>query len=267
MAGSALIGCTGFVGRHLARHGRYEHLIHRPNLESIRGARVERLVLCGLPAEKWRINQAPAEDLANMQRLQTTLASVTARTVVLISTVDVYPQPDGVDEASAVVAGSQSPYGAHRHAFEDWMRACFPHCAILRLPGLFGAGLKKNVLFDLLHGHQVERIDARGELQWYPVSRLADDIERLLALGLPLVNAGTEPLRTGEIAAHLFPWRDLSGVGTSSSAPPARYRMRSMHARHFGGRDGHWIDRVGVLTALRRWLESEPAWRERWEAA
>ncbi|MEY8878091.1 MAG: pyridine nucleotide transhydrogenase [Leptothrix sp. (in: b-proteobacteria)] len=270
---TALIGHTGFVGQNLLRQRRFDRCFHRANLHELPGSRIDQLVICGLPAEKWRINQAPAEDLANLQRLQDALSTVQAREVVLISTVDVFPVPIDVDEATPIVPGSQTPYGAHRHAFECWLRERHPRCQVLRLPGLFGPGLKKNLLFDLLHGNGVDRIAPDGRLQWYPITRLADDIDRLRALGLDLAHAAVAPLRSGDIAAQLFPNR-LQALPTAASLAAAApvYDMRSRHAAAFGAGSapepagsasadaGYWLGGAEVLARIEAWLRTEPAW-------
>lgn len=254
--GTALVGHTGFVGSNLLRQRDFDLTVHRANLDALNGVRVERLVVCGLPAEKWRINQAPAEDLANMQRLQGVLATVRAREAVLISTVDVHARPIDVDESTPVNPHGLAPYGAHRWAFEQWMRSRFPRCTVLRLPGLFGPGLKKNALHDLLRDHQVERLHPDGRLQWYPIARLAGDIDRALALGAPLLHAATEPLATREVAERLFPERRLPAVPAPGTTAPC-YRMRSRHAETFGGSGDYWMGREAVLEAMRRWLAAE----------
>lgn len=252
----ALVGHTGFVGQSLLRRRRFELCVNRANLDALQGVHVERLVLSALPAEKWRANRDPQADLANMRSLQRALHGVSARQVVLISTVDVYPGPLAVDESTPVLAAGQSPYGAHRFAFEQWVAARFEKCTIVRLPGLFGSGLKKNALFDLVNNHEVDRLHAQARLQWYPIDRLADDIDRALQLELRLVNAAVAPLSLAEIAARHFPLCRLGG----GHGPAACYDIRSRHADAFGGRDGHWMDADAVSAAIGRWLAAlQPA--------
>jgi nucleoside-diphosphate-sugar epimerase len=257
----ALIGYTGFVGQNLTEQRDFDGLFNRQNLMDLPGTIWDRLVICGLPAEKWRANQDPDADLANMRRLQQALDGVRARQVILISTVDVYPQPLDVDEATAIDIGAQAPYGRHRHAFERWAGSRFGDCRILRLPGLFGPGLKKNVLFDLLHDHQIELIDGNSRFQWYPVRRLAEDIDRLVACNLQVVNAGTAPVRTADLVRAFFPWHVGRIRMNEESAAPS-YRMRSRHSAAFGGEGGFWMTQAAVKAAIAAWLAGETAWKD-----
>ena len=252
-AGQVLVGHTGLGGSTLLRQRPFDLCVHRPNLHALQGLRAQCLFLSALPAEKWRINADPAADLANMAVLQQALLGVQAETVVLMSTVDVYQTPVDVDEFSAV--GAPSAYGAHRHAFERWVRQHFPRVLVLRLPGLFGAGLKKNALFDLLHNNQVERLHPQAQLQWYPLQRLSHDVDLALAEGLDLVNLSVEPLSTGEIATRIF---GRAALAVPASAP-VRYSMRSLHAHTFGGGDGWCVDRAQLWPALQAWHAQETA--------
>ena len=247
-----LVGDTGFVGSNLRRQTEFELCVHRRNLDALRGIRADRLVLSCLPAEKWRINQAAQDDLDNLHRIQQVLSTVHARQVVLISTADVFLQPLDADEYAVPQLTGLHPYGQHRLAFEEWVRQRFDRCCVLRLPGLFGVGLKKNVLFDLREGHRTEHIHPDGVFQWYPVSRLWADVERSLASDLSLVHAAPAPLRTSDLVAQLWPERELK---PQAQAAP-QYRILSRHAEQFGGEGGFWMSQTQVVDAIRDWLGS-----------
>lgn len=109
------------------------------------------IVCSGVSAVKWLANKDPETDLRRIEELQTSLRSVKASLFILVSTVDVYPDTQGVDEEYDCSLKPTHPYGAHRLAFEQFCRDTFPECYIVRLPALFGEGLKKNVIFDLLN--------------------------------------------------------------------------------------------------------------------
>ena len=53
------------------------------------------------------------------------------------------------DEADEPGEEGLSAYGRNRLQLERWVREDFPGALILRLPALYGRGLKKNFLYDL----------------------------------------------------------------------------------------------------------------------
>lgn len=255
MANDALIGHTGFVGGNLVRQHAFAACFNSSNIERIAGRSFERLVCAGLPAAKWIANREPEADAANLQRLIAALEQVEAEQVVVISTIDVYPQPWEVDEETPIDphAPLGHPYGRHRLLFEQAVRRRFAHSLVIRLPGLFGPGLKKNAIFDLLHDHEVHKIHADGLFQFYGLDHLWADIETALAAKLELVNFATAALTVGEIAREAM---DLDFTNRPPG-PPARYTFRSRHAAVFGGRDGLLYSREQVLADLRAFVAQE----------
>lgn len=245
----ALIGSTGFVGGNLLRQASFDACYHSRNIAEIADRQFEWLVCAGAPAEKWRANRDPASDRANLARLEADLSTARARRAILISTVDVYPRPFEVDEATPFNPPEATPYGYHRFQLETFFRERFD-TLIVRLPGLFGQGLKKNVVFDLLHGHALEQVHADSSYQYYPLRRLWADLMAAWDAGLRLINLATEPIATETLAREVFN-RPLTH---RPSIAPARYDMRSRHAALLGGQGGYLLSREAVLTELRAFV-------------
>jgi nucleoside-diphosphate-sugar epimerase len=243
---TALIGHTGFVGGLLASRASFDLLIHRANLEELRDRSLERVVCAGLPAAKWIANRDPQADRANVTVLQDVLRTVTARSFVLISTIDIYPRIRDANEDFDCTGIPNHAYGLHRLEFEAFVRRQFPHATILRLPALFGPGLRKNVIFDLLNGNQLELINPESEFQWYPLEHLPRDIDLAEASELPLANLFTEPVPTRVILDRFFP---RVAVGAKAQAA-AHYDLHTRHARVFGGSGGYVMSAASVLEEL-----------------
>lgn len=250
---SALIGHSGFVGGNLLARRSYDAIYRSTDIDTIRGQSFDHVVCAGVQAMKWWANLHPEEDRAGIQRLLEPLAEVRTQRFTLISTIDVYPAPREVDEDSAIERMGHHAYGLHRLELEDWIRARFPEVLILRLPGLFGPSLKKNVIFDLLHDNDLHKIHPGGCFQYYDLRRLADDIDRAWQLGLRLLNVSTAPLGTGEIRERFFPGKQLGATGPA----PAGYDMRSKHATAWGGENGYLYSKPQVIADLGDWLAAE----------
>jgi len=249
---SALVGATGFVGGNLQRQHPFDDLYSSANIEQIVGRSYDLIVCAGAPAVKWRANKEPEQDLANLQRLMDCLAATHAQRVVLISTVDVYPDPERVDESTPIDRKAGSPYGRHRLILEDMVRSRFA-ATILRLPGLFGPGLKKNVIYDLLHHNQLSAVCADSAFQFYSLDRLWTDIDTTRRHGIDLVNIATEPVTVRELARTAF------GLEFSNPAPltPVRYDFRSRFAPVYGGTAGYLYRRDLVLDEMREFARGE----------
>jgi nucleoside-diphosphate-sugar epimerase len=219
------------------------------DIDTIRGRRFDTVVCCGAPSEKWRANRNPEEDRTRLAVLTRALSEVDASRFVLISTIDVYPHPSGVDEDSVIDASAAQPYGRHRLALEEFCRTRFD-TTVVRLPGLYGQGLKKNAIFDLLHDRLIDAIPGNGRFQFYDVDRVWSDVERIVATGIDIANITAEPVVMMDVATRVFQ-RDLP-TPWIQSAPS--YDVRSVHAELVGGRNGYWFNSAEVLDGLARFV-------------
>lgn len=249
----ALIGSSGFVGGTLARQASFDTHYHSRNIGDIDGHRFDLVVCAGAPAAKWKANKDPAADLANLQMLMEHLGRVKTRHLVLVSTVDVYPVPAEVDEETPIDASAGGAYGRHRLLLERFVTQRFD-ATVVRLPGLFGAGLKKNAVYDLLHDNCLDALQPRSSFQFYDMARLWSDLERVLGSGLRLVNFATEPVVLGDVARFVF-GRELP----PSQAPLARYDFRTRHGALWGRSGGYLLGRDAVLAAMRAFVATERA--------
>jgi nucleoside-diphosphate-sugar epimerase len=248
----ALIGWTGLIGSTLRRARGFDAMFRSTDIDAMRGGAFDLVICAGVRAEKWKANRDPDGDRAGIARLTDVLRTTRIRQLVLISTVDAYPVPVGVDEGTPIDPEAGHPYGRHRYALERFCQDRF-ECTVLRLPGLFGPGLKKNAIFDLLHENMVSNIHPDSAFQFYALDRLWADIQRVLAARLPLVNVTVEPTAMRDVAARAF-GRTLH---ENASAQPARYDVRSKYAVQFGGALGYWYDAESTLDAIAAFVASE----------
>jgi hypothetical protein len=258
MSSSALVGYTGFVGGTLLRARSFDTLINSRNTDEFRGREFDLVVHAGVPAVKWLANKEPAADRAAIASIRDTLATVRIKELIFISTIDVYPDTGApADERAAIDPLRNHAYGQHRFELEQWVRGHFANVHIIRLPALFGEGLKKNVIFDLLNDNQVDRINPASRFQWYPLRRLSSDIEMVRAHDARLVNLFPEPISTAAIVDAFFP---DAPVGPAVEPAPS-YDLRTRHGQLFGGPAGYQLDRDAVMDELSAFITQERARR------
>jgi nucleoside-diphosphate-sugar epimerase len=224
-----LIGSTGFVGATLADQVAFDVAVHRPTLESVRGVSADLVVCAGMPAAKWAINQDPVGDRENMLRLMDVVGSMAAERFLLISTIDVYGNPAGVDESVPADLTHPQAYGRHRAVFEAFVRETFPQALILRLPGLFGRRLRKNLVFDLLQGadDQYLKVNGSSSFQFFDVARTWEVAQAGFAAGVRLLNVATEPVTAQSVA-------DLFGVQLPAEGAAVAYDMHTSLGQELG---------------------------------
>ncbi len=247
--GNCLIGHTGFVGSTLSRTGAFSSFYNSKNFQEMRGQSFPLVACCGLPAVKWYANRHPDQDRAAIDALKSVIETVRTEAFLLVSTVDVYPDPVGVDEFSDFSLIPNHPYGTHRRAFEEFIQSRFSETLILRLPALYGSGLKKNILFDLLNSKNIDSIHPDSEFQWYDVSRLWTDTQLAWFSGLKVLNLAVEPIATGDIVKTLFP-----DITLSANGPAVRYDMQSKHASALGGSGRYLVSRSSSMSGMQRFV-------------
>lgn len=250
---SALIGYSGFVGQTLLKSAEFSDCYRSTNIADIRGRSYELVVGAGAPAKKWIANKDPVGDAAAIDGLIEHVSQVRASTFVLISTVDVFKSPVGVTEESAVDTEGLHPYGFNRWRLEEFVRSHFPRHLIIRLPGLVGAGLKKNVVFDFLNDNNIGVIESRNVFQFYPMSNLWKDLNRALDAGLDIAHLTAEPVSVEDVAKIGFSRTFKNHL----DRPLVRYDMRSVHA-DFWGRKNYQYTREESLAAIKFYAQTEP---------
>ena len=229
-------------------------MLFRSNIHEIENREFDVVVCAGAPAQKWIANRDPADDRKKIESLINHLRAIKCKTFILISTVDVFKEPIGVDESTLVDESGLHAYGLHRRLLEKFVEQHFSSHLIVRLPGLVGPGLRKNVIFDFLNNNNLHAIESRGVFQFYPMINLWYDIKIALKAGLSLVHLTAEPISVADVS--------LQGFGRpfiqTLENPPARYDMQTRHAQIFGSLGQYQYSARETIQAIRAYAQSEP---------
>ena len=243
---NALIGYTGFVGSSLLKQtDTFNELYNSKNISEIEGKEFDTVLCAGAPGVKWLANKNPDQDLESIIKLMTSLKKVKSNFFVLISTVDVYPNPINVTEDSKIDTSKLSPYGFNRLLLEEFVANTFENHLIIRLPGLVGTGLRKNIIFDLLNYNNIDKINGSNIFQFYPMNNLYEDILFFKCLGNKLINMSTSQISAYEIGK-------LFGVDLPMNGKEVEYNMKTKY--NFVP----WYSKEEMIMYINEYIQNEP---------
>lgn len=307
----ALVGYTGFVGSNIYAAGKdaIDCVYNSENVQEAYGTAPDLLIYAGMRAEKYLANTAPQADMELVFRAEENIAKIAPKKLVLISTIDVFHNPNGKDEDAPVTTEGLHAYGLNRYRLEQWVRERYPDALIVRLPALYGLHMKKNFIYDFLHvipsmlkGDTFEELaaqaallreyyqpqengfykcqalapqeeqllketfqglgftalnftDSRNAYQFYPLSRLWEDLQTALEASIPLWHPATEPVSAGEVYRYLTGEEFVNHIAPQ----PIYYNYKTKYADVFGGRDGYLMGKDAVLSDIKKFVEGARA--------
>jgi hypothetical protein len=147
----AVLGSTGFVGGTLLGQHSFAGRFNSRNIQEALGKAFDTVVCAAAPGSMFEANRFPDNDKAGIDALIDQLATIRAATFVLISSIAVLADSAGQQDERASSFETKLAYGRNRRALEVFCSERFERCLIIRLPALFGKGLRKNFLFDILN--------------------------------------------------------------------------------------------------------------------
>jgi nucleoside-diphosphate-sugar epimerase len=178
-----VIGGKGFVGSGVARacaEARQEFaVIDREEYADFRGRHCRVLINANGNSRKPLAKEAPLEEFdASVRTVRASLEDFSCDLYVHVSSCDVYPDcssPATTREDQTLHLAAQSPYGFHKFLAEQCVMHRAPKWLIVRMGGFVGPGLRKNAIYDALHGDRLW-LDPASELQFLST----DDAGRLI---------------------------------------------------------------------------------------
>ena len=249
----ALIGFSGFVGSSLIRQIKFDFFYRKSNIDTIQGKKFDVTICAGAPAQKWIANKNPNEDLKNINFLIKNIKNIKSKIFILISTVDVYDTPIYVDENTVPVTTNLHPYGLHRLKLEEFVKNNFDNHLIIRLPGLVGKGLKKNIIYDFLNNNNLGEIDSRAIFQFYPIKNLWKDINIALSNNLKLIHLTSTPVKVEKVS--LFGFEKI--FKNEINKDIIKYDFRSIHSKLFNSNTFYQYSADQIYNSIKYYAKNE----------
>jgi sugar phosphate isomerase/epimerase len=243
---NAIIGWTGYVGQTITSKFKNAELYNSTNIQDIKNKSFDEVYFCGMPAEKWKINQQPENDLKNTHNLIDILKTITVKRFILISTVDIFDCTISQNEYGNNLATHS--YGKHRRLMEEFVESNFLVYNIIRLPGLFGKGLKKNIIYDLIFDNQITNICLESEFQWYNIENIMNDVEYCISKDIKIAQLVSPPISVKEIIERFFPEKIDKAQGTNC----AKYCLTTSH-----NVSGYWNTYENILDDIGKYIKCE----------
>lgn len=247
---TALIGFTGFVGSTLYLAHKFTDVYNSKNINNITNKEYDCIVCAGISAKKWYANLHPEEDLEQINKLLDVLKTVKASKFILISTIDIYDNVSAEFDEDYIpdINYNHHAYGKNRLYVENFIKQTYINYTIIRLPGLFGFGLQKNIIYDYLN-NTLKELNINSSFQWYDISDLYNDINKILTQNIKLINLFTEPIKNSELLDIFLTYNNNLNV-TQTTNNSLNYNMLTKYIQ-----SGYYYTKINILEKLERYID------------
>jgi hypothetical protein len=195
----ALIGKSGLIGGVLKSSQTFDAEFNSSDIVNIQGQHFD-TVYCAAPSgNRLLATRYPEQDTHSVHSLIENLKTITANRFVLISSVDVVHAPESV-------------YGHSRRQLEKFVKTKFTNHHVIRLCTLIHHNIKKNILYDLKHRLYLDKINGDEVRQYYPLSRLTEDINVIIDNNIQEINLVSEPIQNRMIVDRFFPDQPVNHI-------------------------------------------------------
>lgn len=147
----AIIGNRGLVGLNICLNHNFPHQFNSSNIPNHYDGEYDTVVCAAAPGSMLLANRDPVSDERSIDQLMQQLSALRCNNFILISTIAVLADHCESKSEDADDFETSAAYGINRRKLEIYCRQKFDSCLIVRLPALFGKGLKKNFIFDILN--------------------------------------------------------------------------------------------------------------------
>ena len=182
----AIVG-EGLIGKRLAKFVNPTHTFNSKTLLDLPMNNYDTVYVAAPSGNRIWASENPGFDQASTGLLIRNLLVTRCNRIVLMSTGDTQVRPD-------------TGYGKNRLELETAVRGRFSNHYIIRLPGLIGNDITKNILYDIKHQTEwATKINTLTKQQWYPLDNLEQDITSILSNDQREVNLVSEPILNQDI--------------------------------------------------------------------
>lgn len=244
---NAIFGYTGLIGTYLTTMFDFKYFFNSKNIELAKNKNFDILFITCIQSTKWykniELDKLMFENILNI------LKTITATKVILFSSIDVYNNLDNSNESTIINYNLNNNFNKNKYLFETEIISLFNNYHIIRLPVIFGNGLKKNIIFDLLN--DVKEINFNSTFQFYNLENLKDDINICINNNIKLCNLVSEPINNNELI-KLFNKQYIH----NNKIPLINYNIKSQYYKLFNGINGFTISKENILINIQKFIFS-----------
>jgi hypothetical protein len=201
---------------------------------------------------KWAANSNPQKDNKNFTELVNNLRLVKTKSLVLISTVDVFDNPVNIDEDSSQDMKKLETYGSNRKKLESFVLNYFGNYLIVRLTALVGPNLKKNLLYDIKNDNELYKFNLESEFQFYPIKHLWKDIQIAKNNNINLIHLNSEPISVEEVANL----SDKKNDEFSEKKNRIKYNLLTKHGRIYKSGGKYLYNKENVIFEIKEYFQN-----------